>query len=109
MINRPLIAIEDAIAAHGKWDAANCRCDDSVGYQCEYCAVHQGLQAAHVMALTDDKLTIANLSFKNGVMENALERIATPKRPDGTYNLCREACEKLAREALHEARTNQAC
>lgn len=30
----------------------------------------------------------------------ALELIATPKRSDGTYNRCREACEQLAREAL---------
>jgi len=29
-----------------------------------------------------------------------LELIASPKRPDGTYNRCREACETLAREAL---------
>lgn len=30
----------------------------------------------------------------------ALEQIAAPKRPDGTYNRCREACELLARQAL---------
>lgn len=30
----------------------------------------------------------------------ALEAIAIPKRPDGTYNRCREACEKMAKEAL---------
>lgn len=30
----------------------------------------------------------------------ALELIATPKRPDGTYNRCRYACEQLASEAL---------
>ena len=33
-------------------------------------------------------------------LEAALERIAAPKRPDGTYNLSREACEQVAREAL---------
>lgn len=33
-------------------------------------------------------------------LEIALQTIATPKRPDGTYNLCREACEQLAKEAL---------
>ena len=33
-------------------------------------------------------------------MEEALELIAAPKRPDGTYNRSREACEALAREAL---------
>lgn len=30
----------------------------------------------------------------------ALKLIAAPKRSDGTYNRCREACETLAREAL---------
>jgi hypothetical protein len=30
----------------------------------------------------------------------ALELIAAPKRSDGTYNRCREACEQLAKETL---------
>ena len=30
----------------------------------------------------------------------ALELIAAPKRPDGTYNRSREACEELAKKAL---------
>jgi predicted nucleic acid-binding protein len=33
-------------------------------------------------------------------LRSALELIAAPKRPDGTYNRCREACEKLASKAL---------
>jgi hypothetical protein len=33
-------------------------------------------------------------------LEQALELIASPKRPDGTYNRSREACEQIAREAL---------
>ena len=36
-------------------------------------------------------------------LEGALMRIATPKRPDGTYNLSREACEQIAKEALRRA------
>lgn len=32
----------------------------------------------------------------------ALNRIAAPKRPDGTYNLSREACEQIAAKALEE-------
>lgn len=32
----------------------------------------------------------------------ALELIAAPKRPDGTYNRDREACEELARAALRK-------
>lgn len=35
-------------------------------------------------------------------LREALKLIAAPKRADGTYNRCREACEQLAREALGE-------
>ena len=31
---------------------------------------------------------------------DALEKIAAGPRPDGTYNLSREACEQIAKEAL---------
>lgn len=34
----------------------------------------------------------------------ALELIAAPKRADGTYNRCREACEELARATLAKLR-----
>lgn len=34
------------------------------------------------------------------IAKGALELVAAPKRRDGTYNRCREACEQLAREAL---------
>lgn len=34
--------------------------------------------------------------------EAALERIAVGKRSDGTYNLSREACEQIAKEALRK-------
>jgi hypothetical protein len=37
-------------------------------------------------------------------MEHTLEAIATPKRADGTYNRCREACELLAKETLEAVR-----
>lgn len=33
-------------------------------------------------------------------LEEVLRLIAAPKRADGTYNRCREACEQLARKAL---------
>ena len=33
-------------------------------------------------------------------LRQALELIACPERPDGTYNRGREACELLAKEAL---------
>lgn len=37
-------------------------------------------------------------------LEDALRQIAAPKRPDGTYNLSREACEQIARETLQTDR-----
>jgi hypothetical protein len=43
----------------------------------------------------------AEASAENARLRAALERIATPKRADGTYNNCREACEQIAKEALH--------
>ena len=33
---------------------------------------------------------------------SALQLIAMPKRPDGTYNRSRRACEELARKTLEE-------
>lgn len=33
---------------------------------------------------------------------SVLELIAASKRPDGTYNRSREACEKLAKETLEK-------
>lgn len=35
---------------------------------------------------------------------SALELVATPRRPDGTYNRSREACEELAAKALEKVR-----
>jgi len=35
-----------------------------------------------------------------GQLEVALETIATPMRPDGTWNRDREACRQLAQDAL---------
>jgi len=37
--------------------------------------------------------------------QSALELIATPQRPDGTYNRDRRACEQLARETLAKVKT----
>lgn len=42
---------------------------------------------------------------KIGAYESALDLIAMGKRPDGTYNRSREACEQLAKEVLAEWRT----
>lgn len=40
------------------------------------------------------------LRKKLNAANTALELIAAPKRSDGTYNRCREACEQLAQETL---------
>lgn len=42
------------------------------------------------------------LQDRCGNYETVLALIATPKRADGTYNRCREACEELAKKALSE-------
>jgi hypothetical protein len=47
-----------------------------------------------------DKYDHQILVRENERLRAALELIAAPKRPDGTYNRSREACEQLAREAL---------
>lgn len=44
--------------------------------------------------------TCSALQERISKLEEALRLIATPKRPDGTYNRNREACEQLANEAL---------
>ena len=50
------------------------------------------------------RLSVENTKLREKVeqLRAALELIATPKRSDGTYNRCREACEQLARQALEE-------
>ena len=43
---------------------------------------------------------VASAQQRLSTLEAALHKIAVPQRPDGTYNLSREACEQIAREAL---------
>ena len=38
------------------------------------------------------------------LLENALHIIASPMRPDGTWNRDREACRQLAEQALKEVK-----
>jgi hypothetical protein len=47
---------------------------------------------------------IGSLAEKLLIAEEALTLIAAPKRPDGTYNRDREACEQLAKDALLKIR-----
>lgn len=50
--------------------------------------------------IMDYKTKIIELESQNAKYFQALSLIAAPARPDGTYNRCREACEKLATEAI---------
>ena len=43
---------------------------------------------------------LAELRISAGRMRKALELIAAARRPDGTWNLDREACQQIALEAL---------
>lgn len=43
---------------------------------------------------------VGELQLRVDRLESALERVASPRRPDGSYNLGREACEQIARKAL---------
>lgn len=53
--------------------------------------------AADLAAL---RTVVEALTLRCAELESVLHLIATPKRPDGTYNYCREACEQLAKEVL---------
>lgn len=43
---------------------------------------------------------VTTLEAKVLTYEKVLELIAAPKRADGTFNRCREACQGLAEQAL---------
>lgn len=43
---------------------------------------------------------------KNGRLLQFVELIAVGKRPDGTYNYCREVLEKIAKELLNASTNN---
>jgi hypothetical protein len=45
---------------------------------------------------------IFDLGVKLAAARDVLYQIAAPKRPDGTYNLSREACEQLAVKVLED-------
>jgi hypothetical protein len=58
-------------------------------------------EEAHQLAHRQDE-TIFDLNHKLAVARDVLYQIAAPKRPDGTYNLNREACERLAVKVLED-------
>jgi hypothetical protein len=52
------------------------------------------------MELKEERNTIDDLRVENAKLQETLKLIAMPRRSDGTYNLNREACEKLASALL---------
>lgn len=60
----------------------------------------------HDLILEIDRLRKESAVLKEELskVRQALELIASPKRPDGTYNRSREACEQLAKAALKGSR-----
>jgi hypothetical protein len=71
----------------------------------------EGAPDGATLALADDCERLAEEVAKLALwaidLEETLRMIATPRRPDGTYNLCREACEQLARETLTKRRNDE--
>lgn len=53
------------------------------------------------VVLNDAADEIDRLADRCVELEYALNQIASLPRPDGTYNLSREACEQIARAALY--------
>lgn len=60
----------------------------------------QKLQAERIAALEKLTVRIEAMAGRLETCESALRLIAKPIRSDGTYNLGRAACQKLAEEAL---------
>lgn len=69
-----------------RWERAYCESRDALAVAQEQIE----RQAAHISKLRD-------ACYRYDL---ALEKIAAGPRPDGTYNLSREACEQIAKEAL---------
>lgn len=46
----------------------------------------------------------AELVKERNYLRETLKLIAAGRRPDGTFNRCREACEKLAKKALAQVK-----
>lgn len=66
-------------------------------------AILDGSDAPTLLArFKDVNLAVNALTFKLAEYESALNLVAAPKRPDGTFNRDREACQKLAADALAE-------
>ena len=61
------------------------------------------LEASQALAVKDrNEAEDENVRLDGRVreLEGALHQMAAPRRPDGTYNLSREACEQIANEIL---------
>lgn len=90
-------------------------CDRATGFIKRMAQRHFDYQARERMQVQDQneqlnkKLRKTELALCNAL--SALRLIATPARPDGTYNRSREACEKLASTTIegieHDYRQNE--
>ena len=69
--------------------------------QVERCAKNELADAIRIGDLINDKY---RLQMALDQCRAALELIASPIRPDGTWNRDRAACQQIAREAIDKAR-----
>jgi hypothetical protein len=67
-----------------------------------------GPQAAQTADTLERDLLRSDFQRERDAMRQALELIAAPKRPDGTWNRDREACRQLALDALGATQSGQA-
>ena len=84
---------------------AFCDCVASLPYDkhaewCEHKILAKKIKAKPKNEVEILKSKIAIYEKQIMAYEAVLDLISMPKRPDGTYNRCREACELLAKETL---------
>ncbi len=77
------------------------RDEASKAQKCKQAFIEQEKEVARLRELLENTCKdYYKVSDEVTRLRAALELIAAPIRPDGTYNRCREACEQLAKEAL---------
>lgn len=68
------------------------------------CGIGAAMNANATTVLSDMERRLEDTSMQLYACREALELIAAPRRPDGTWNRDREACRQIAREALEKTR-----
>lgn len=58
---------------HSEWNENVCHCDPSVGFQCEYCAIHSALTAAkrYVECNPPEVIDLVIVDNRNGTAQSA--------------------------------------